>query len=44
LKDVEAKFGVKASYKGGNYGDSNCQLKFEFAEVADDGTDTLTDL
>lgn len=37
LKGVEEEFNVKVSYRGGNYGSSNCQLKFEFAEVGEDG-------
>jgi len=37
VKDIESTFNVKASYSTGRYGDTSCQLKFEFADVAADG-------
>jgi hypothetical protein len=37
LKGLEKQFGVKAAYRGGSYGTSNCRLKFEFAEITKDG-------
>jgi len=36
VKDIESTFNVKASYSTGRYGDTSCQLKFEFADVAAD--------
>lgn len=38
LKQIEERYGVKATYKGGNYDDNSCVLKFEFANVNEDGT------
>lgn len=38
LEAVAAEFGVRVKYKSGRYGSSTADLKFEFAEVSEDGT------
>lgn len=35
---IEEKFGVKASYGGGNYSPASTILKFKFEELASDGS------
>jgi hypothetical protein len=37
LASLEAKFGIKVSCKHGSFGDTHCELKFQFAEINEAG-------
>lgn len=38
LQQIAEEFGVQITRKGGNYSDGSATIKFEFAEIGEDGT------